>query len=174
MKLSPLKRFFLRALAWLPICFLVWWWVSGLAVWVPVKLAGGVLQWLWPSLITGVAHGIDGDGRATFEVLTAVVSMQVGPDGKPAAAALDAIVYPLIYGYSLPLFIGLTLATPQDDDRRWIQVAIGAAMIWLAQAFGIASEALKHITLDFGPAGLAAAHAAGLNENIVALCDQVG
>ena len=72
MKLSPLKRFLLAALAWLPACFVLWWWVSGLTVKFPVWLAGQALSHLWPDLVASVTQGFDRGGMPTMEVLTTI------------------------------------------------------------------------------------------------------
>lgn len=174
MKLSPLKRFLLAALAWLPLCFLLWWWVSGLTVKLPVWLAGEALRGLWPDLITSVKQGFDNSGMPVMDVLTSVTVTQTAPDGRVATGLLEPTVHPLLYGYSLPLFFGLCLATPQDEERRWGQLMLGCLAIWLAQAFGLATDALKILALNSGPEGAAAVQAAGLNLNVIALCYQFG
>lgn len=174
MKLSPLKRFLLQALAWLPACFFLWWWVSGLTVKLPVWLAGEVLSTLWPGLVSSVSVGFDNSGLPTMDILTKIVVSQAGPDGQMAAGYLEPSVRPLIYGYSLPLFFGLCLATPQEEGRRWGQMALGCLVIWLAQAFGLVADSLKVLALNSGPEAAAAVAAAGLNVNAIALCYQFG
>jgi hypothetical protein len=174
MKLSPLKRFLLAALAWLPACFALWWWVSGLTVKVPVWLAGLALTNFWPDLVAGVSQGFDNGGMPTMDVLTRIAVSEAGPDGRMATGYLEATVRPLLYGYSLPLFFGLCLATPQDEERRWGQYAIGCLAIWLAQAFGVAADALKTLAFGSGAEAATAVLAAGLNVNVIALCYQFG
>ncbi|MBL8299544.1 MAG: hypothetical protein JNN30_14500 [Rhodanobacteraceae bacterium] len=174
MRLSPLKRFLLAAVAWLPACFALWWWVSGLTVKFPVWLAGLTLSSCWPELVASVSQGFDNGGMPTMDVLTRIAVSETGPDGKLATGYLEATVHPLLYGYALPLFFGLCLATPQDDERRWGQLALGCVAIWLAQAFGIAADALKVLALGSGPEATAAVQAAGLNLNLIALCYQFG
>ena len=174
MKLSPLKRFLLAALAWLPLCLLLWWWVSGLAVKFPVWVAGEVLGGLWPDIIAKVSQGFDQAGLPTMDVLTTIKVTQAGPDGQMAVGYLEPTIRPLIYGYSLPLFFGLCLATPQDEERRWGQMLLGLLVVWLAQAFGLASDTLKILALQSGAEGAAAMQAAGFNFNLIALCYQFG
>ncbi|TDR48783.1 hypothetical protein DFR29_101407 [Tahibacter aquaticus] len=174
MKLSPLKRFLLQALAWLPACFFLWWWVSGLTVKLPVWLAGQVLSTLWPDLVASVSQGFDNAGMPTMDILTKVAVSQPGPDGVLATGYLEPTIHPLIYGYSLPLFFGLCLATPQEEERRWGQMILGCLAIWLAQAFGLVADSLKVLALNSGPETAAAVLAAGLNVNAIALCYQFG
>lgn len=174
MKLSPLKRFLLAALAWLPACFVLWWWVSGLTVKFPVWLAGQTLHLFWPELVTSVSQGFDRGGMPTMDILTAIAVSEVGPGGKMATGYLEPSIQPLLYGYSLPLFFGLCLATPQEEERRWGQLALGCLAIWLAQTFGLVADTLKVLALGSGAEAAAAVHAAGLNLNVIALCYQFG
>ncbi len=174
MKLSPLKRFLLAALAWLPACFVLWWWVSGLTVKVPVWLAGQALSTFWPDLVASVSQSFDNGGMPTMDVLTRIAVSEPGPSGQMMTGYLEPTVHPLLYGYSLPLFFGLCLATPQEEERRWGQLMLGCLAIWLAQAFGIASDALKVLALSSGPEAAAAVLEAGLNVNAIALCYQFG
>ena len=172
---SLLRRFMLRALGWLPLCFFLWWWVSSLTVWLPSHLAAKILMWGWPSLFTSVTAGIDAaSGKPILSLLTAVAVSEVGPDGRTGVGFVELAVYPLIYGYSLPLFFGLALATPLEEERRWGQMAIGALVIWLAQTFGLVADALKTFALGSGAQTAAAASAAGLSPDLVALCYQFG
>lgn len=174
MRLSPLKRFLLAALAWLPACFVLWWWVSGLTVKLPVWLAGQALSTFWPDLVASVSQGFDNGGMPTMEVLTRIAVSEPGPGGQLMTGYLEPTVHPLLYGYSLPLFFGLCLATPQEEERRWGQLLLGCLAIWLAQAFGIAADALKVLALSAGPEAAAAVQEAGLNVNAIALCYQFG
>jgi hypothetical protein len=81
---------------------------------------------------------------------------------------------PMIYGYSLPLYVALVLATPVVEDRRWGQLFLGIGAIWLAQAFGVVAETLKLVAFDTGAQGQAALHATGLGAEAIALCYQFG
>jgi hypothetical protein len=152
----------------------LWWWVSGLTVKVPVWLAGLALSTLWPDLVASVSQGFNNGGMPTMDVLTRIAVSEPGPSGQMMTGYLEATVHPLLYGYSLPLFFGLCLATPQEEERRWGQLMLGCLAIWLAQAFGIAADALKVLALSSGPEAAAAVLEAGLNVNAIALCYQFG
>jgi hypothetical protein len=168
MRLSPLQRFLLAVLAWLPLCFFFWWWVSGVWLWVPVHLAAVVLTHGWPTLFEAVVqHG------AEMEVATRVL-VNAGPGMPGGAGQLLLTPNPLAYGYALPLYVALVLATPLEEDRRWRQLLLGVGAIWLAQAFGVVTECLKLLGFDSGDVGTAAIASAGLNREAIALCYQFG
>ncbi len=167
--MTPLRRFVLGVLAWLPVCFFFWWWAAALWVWPPVHLAGPLLTHLWPDLVASVGqHG------AEMEVVTRLVVQQAGAGGRLAAGEIVLTPNPMIYGYALPLYVALVLATPLAEDRRWRQLLLGLAALWPAQAFGLVAETLKLLAFDSGAEGAAAVQAAGLGRELIALAYQFG
>lgn len=169
MKASPIRLFGLKALLWLPLAFFLWFLLAEALVWPVVRLAGAVLTTLWPMLFTEVTQS-----GATMEVATRVLVNQ-GGDG--AAGGIGELVLnqrPMIYGYSLPLFGGLAMATPIAARRRLIQFAIAFASIWLTQSFGVVAESLKLLGFDSGEAGAAAIMRAGIGADAIALAYQFG
>lgn len=178
-----MKRFMLAALLWLPLTFFVWFWFAGPLVWPVIQAAKFVLLSAWPQLFTAVQQGadlLDAQGRVLghpgyLMQLTTSVLVNVAPAGAPARFGfIEPTVNPMVYGYSLPLFVGLVLATPLAPRQRLVQCAIGVPLIWIAQAFGAVSESLKLVTIDAGQAGADAALRAGLPLNLIALCYQFG
>ena len=178
-----MKRFMLAALLWLPLTFFLWFWFAGPVVWPVIAVAKLVLLKAWPQLFTAVAQGadlLDAQGRVLghpgyLMQLTSSVLVNVAPAGAaPKFGFIEPTINPMLYGYSLPLFVGLVLATPLAPRRRLRQCAIGVPVIWLAQAFGVVAESLKVVTIDAGGPGLEAAQRAGLSLNLIALCYQFG
>jgi|SRR5882724_438181 len=183
MALSPLKHFMLAALLWLPLAFFLWFWFAAPLVWPVIQVARLVLVNAWPSLFTAVSQGadlLDAQGHVLTHLgylmqISSGVLVNAAPPGAPARFGfLEPVVNPMIYGYSLPLFAGLVMATPLTRLQRTAQLTIGIAVIWLAQAFGVIAESLKSIGLDAGPAGVEAARRAGLPLDLIALCYQFG
>jgi hypothetical protein len=134
-------------------------------------------------LFTAVTQGadlLDAQGRVLAHPgylmqLSTSVMVNVAPAGAPARFGfIEPTVNPMVYGYSLPLFVGLVMATPLAKGQRFLQCGIGIALIWIAQAFGAISESLKAVAIDTGPFGAEAAQRAGLSLNLVALCYQFG
>ena len=169
MRASPLRDFGLRALLWLPLSFFVWFLLAAALVWPVIRLAGFALTALWPALFSDVAqHG------HSMEVTTRVLVYQVAGDGRSGIGELVLSQNPLIYGYSLPLFSGLALATPLALRRRLVQFAVAFVVIWLAQAFGVVAESLKMLGFDSGTVGATAITEAGIGADVIALCYQFG
>jgi hypothetical protein len=183
MAMNPLHRFLLSALLWLPLTFFLWFWFAGPLVWPVIQIAKLVLIKAWPQLFTAVAQGadlLDAQGRVLGHPdyliqLSTSVMVSVAPAGAaPRFGFIEPTVNPMIYGYALPLFVGLVMATPLTSLQRLAECAIGVPLIWIAQAFGAVSESLKAVAIDAGPVGAEAAQHAGLSLNAIALCYQFG
>jgi len=181
--LSPLKRFFLAALLWLPLAFFGWFAFAAVLSWPVIALAKLVLLNVWPSLFTAIEYGadvLDAQGhvvahQAYLMQITSGVLINAAPAGMPAKFGfIEPVVNPMVYGYALPLFAGLVIATPLTRSRTFAQLAIGIPVIWCAQALGVIGESLKSVILDAGQAGVDAAQHAGLSLEFIALCYQFG
>jgi len=181
--LSPLKRFFLAALLWLPLAFFLWFAFAAMFSWPVIELARLALLKGWPSLFTAVSQGadlLDAQGHVLshpgylMQISSGVLVNAAAPGAPPRFGFLEPVINPMVYGYALPLFAGLVLATPLTRLRRLGQVAIGVPVIWCAQAFGTVAESLKSVVLDAGQAGLDAAQRAGASLELIALCYQFG
>jgi hypothetical protein len=181
--LSPLKHFMLGALLWLPAAFFLWFWLAAPLVWPVIEISRLVLLNAWPSLFTAVSAGadlLDTHGHVLTHAnylmqLSSGVLVNAAPAGAPAHFGfLEPVVNPMVYGYSLPLFAGLVMATPLSGRQRAAQLLIGTLVIWLAQSFGVIAESLKSIGMDAGPAGTEAVQRAGLPLEMIALCYQFG
>ncbi|MGB8634180.1 MAG: exosortase H-associated membrane protein [Rhodanobacteraceae bacterium] len=161
-----LKRFLLAVVVWLPLAFLGWSVLSSALVWVPGQLSGWVLSGLFPALFDGASHS-----GADWQAVTGIMVQQ------PGSKALGQLIFdlsPMVYGYSLPLFFGLAMATHLTPWQRTLQCLIVLPVLWLVQTFGMITGALKLVVFDAGSQGAAAAKAAGLSPDVVALCYQFG
>lgn len=182
--MSPVRRFALQALLWLPLSFVLWLALASFLVWPAVLLATPVLTGPLGELVESVRLGgemVDATGRGTgwgghLVQLGSKVRVLVppGPGGPGGVGVLEPVLNPLVYGWSLPLFVGLAMATPLTTRRRLLQLAIAALVIWVAQAFGLVAEALKVLGFNSGPEGAAAVARAGIPANVVAFCYQFG
>ena len=124
--MSTLKRFLLAAVLWLPLAFCVWFWFAGPLVWPVIQMAKLLLPNAWPSLFQDVSQGadlLDAQGRVLAHLgylmqLSSAVLVNAAPAGAPPRFGyLEPVINPMIYGYALPLFAGLVLATPLSRTR---------------------------------------------------------
>jgi len=182
-RVSQLQRFFLAALLWLPLAFFLWFAFANALAWPVIALAKTVLLNWWPTLFTAISQGadlLDTQGHVLghpgyLMQITSGVMVNAAPAGEaPRFGFIEPVVNPMVYGYALPLFVGLVLATPLTRWRTFGQLALGALVICLAQTFGVIGESLKSVCLDAGAAGLEAAQRAGMSLELIALCYQFG
>ncbi|HEY8010261.1 MAG TPA: exosortase H-associated membrane protein [Rudaea sp.] len=183
MTISPLRRFILAAMLWLPFAFFLWFEFAAQFTWPVIQIAKTVLLKAWPAIYTAISQGadvLDMSGRvlAHHDYLMQFESamlINVAPAGMPAKFGFpEYVINPLIYGYSVPLFAGLVMATPNEKWRRVAQMAAGLLLLWVTQAFGVVCEALEIIGIKGGAEGAAAMHQAGISLDAIALCYQFG
>ena len=169
MRISPIRGFGLRALLWLPLSFFLWFAFASPLVWPVVRIAKLGLLSLWPELFADVVQL-----GHSMEVTTQVLVNQVTESGVSGIGQLILTQNPLIYGYSLPLFSGLVMATPMLARWRLLQLALAFAAIWTAQAFGVVTGCLKMLAFESGAAGAAAIARSTLSPDAIALAYQFG
>ena len=101
--LDPLLRLSLGAAFCLPLCLASWWWIvrEPLAKWLGHGV-GLLSPWLWPEAVLGV--GLDGDKGLIVSLLPPLTDSAQIFMALPLAFNRATVI--------LPLFWGLTLATP--------------------------------------------------------------
>lgn len=169
MEASPIRGLGLRAILWLPLSFFIWFAFASPLVWPVIQVAKLGLLGIWPSLFSEVIQ----NGHS-MEVTTRLLVNQVAPDGRSGIGELVLVQNPLIYGYSLPLFSGLAMATPLSIRRRLLHFVVAFMVIWLAQSLGIIAETFKMLAFDSGASGANAIAGAGIAPDTVALAYQFG
>jgi hypothetical protein len=180
----PLRALAVQAALWLPLAFVVWFALGPLLLRPALWLARPVLLGHWGALFSSLTLGgdvLDAGGRVVGHAAylvqlgtTVQVTIPPGPGGAGGVGVLEPVLNPMVYGYALPLFAGLAFATPLATRRRWGQIALAFAVIWLCQAFGIVAESLKTLAFDSGPEGAAAIARSGPGAAAIAIAYQFG
>ncbi len=186
MRNSPIYRFLAIGALWLPAAFCLWYALRSPLTWPVTQIVKFVLLHLWPQHFLDVVQGVDAisdsghviapqDSAFQIEVSTNFV-FNAAPAGQVPKLAYfgTPAINPLIYGYSIPLFVGLVLATPLEKWRRATQILSGIAVLWLVQAFGVIAETLKWIGISGPPEGAGFVRELGFSLDAVALCYQFG
>jgi hypothetical protein len=182
MTISPLRQFALAAFLWFPAAFFLWFAFAPQFAWPVGQIARAVLVHGWPSLYLDVIMGADAINPANGQLMghhadwlqiNSNVLYNAVKDGAPRFAFFDFVVNPTIYGYSVPLFAGLVMATPLEKWQRAVQIVSGVIVLWLVQAFGVVAESFKMLGLQL-PEGTAKMHELGYSLDVIALCYQFG
>ena len=144
----PLARFVVVVLAWLPVCFALWYFTAPLLS-LPIHwLALGVAKLGFGDIFIDVEKS-----GAVFSFVTNLrpASATSFTAGK-AAVVVDS--KSLIYTYGLPLFAALTLAATglKDSIRLTKVLMIGYLVLLPFQTWGVVADALKQLAITMGPA----------------------
>ncbi len=163
--LSPVGRFFLHALLWLPLLFGIWYYMAIVVTWPVTWLTDLLLPRLLPETFAAVEQsGYHLD----------IISLVTLP-GEAAQGELLIRINPLMYGYGVPLFTALLFATPEGDEgEKWSRWLIALAILLLVQAFGVSMEAIKVLLFDTGPEISSQVAISGWSLEAVALGYQLG
>ena len=161
---SPIRHLFISAVLFLPLCFFIWFFMSTVLV-LPVH---GLSEWiltLWqPDLFKGIVQQ-----QYLLHVETLVFIEQNYTGQEDQLAILQVTVNPMIYGYGLAVFAGLTLSVPNLKwQKKAIHLGIAYLVVVLIQTFGVFWETLKQLLFSSGPEAQQAVLDLGINSNIIA------
>lgn len=160
----PLRRFFLRTLLWLPVCFFVWYNLAHFLIWPLAPLAELVLNLALP----GVVEAVQVDRRGlNFLTLLAVTT----PDGRAGMIVLS--VNPLVYSYNLPLLAALMIAAG-EAHFSWTRLFLSYVVLLPFQLWGVCFDFVKTALFQTGPEVSAQVGITGIGLEAVALGYQFG
>lgn len=144
-----LKRFCLKTLLFMPLCFVLWYFTATIWTWPIAVCADSLLRWFFPQLIAGIEHQ-----GTVLNVVTNLGDMQLFTQ-QQKMAALVFNINPLTYGYSLALFSAILLASPSDIQHPKYRTWLGGILVLLGGiVFGVCVDALKSIAFDLAPVGM--------------------
>ena len=139
---SPLTRFVVAALAWLPVTFGAWYLLAPVLLW-PVRL---LVEFVASVGLRDLVRAIESGGRS----LTFVTTLKPGEGVGAGVVSVD--VNMLVYAFGMPLFAALTLAA--REASWWRTLAIGYVVIVPFVAWGVLADFLKGIAI-VAPAAIA-------------------
>lgn len=154
-------RMLLRIVLWLPVFFLLWYYlvpvISGPLVWFSFQ----VLDFLFPQIIDRI--------HATESGLYILTSLTEGP---AAEHQLAVETRPMRYLYGIPLLLALVAATPGDE--RISTGLLGAMLIFPFAVWGVVFDVLKSLSFGLSEHFLPVAGLSGLHLEFVVLGYQLG
>jgi hypothetical protein len=163
-----LSELLILAFLWMIFGFMLWYYLSAFHG-VPVRLlANEILSPLLGSQYLNIVP--NPDHHYLFQVQTQIPFEF--PDGSHEA--LGFIVNPLIYGFGLPLLFGLVMASGVSFLRKIGVLLIGYVCVMLVQVWGVVWQALAMLAFDFGADARQVVIDAGISEELIALCYQLG
>lgn len=163
-----LSELLILAFLWMIFGFMLWYYLSAFHG-TPVRiLAGEILSALLGSDFLNII--VNPDRHYLFQVQTNIPFQF--PDGS--RESLGFIVNPLIYGFGLPLLFGLVMASGDSLLRKIAVLLGGYVAVMLVQVWGVVWQSLKMLAFNFGEDAHQVIAAAGISDELIALCYQLG
>lgn len=187
---GPIRTLIFAAALWLPLSFVVWFYFKQLFAF-PVYLGAEAVMKAWmPEVVSKVEAGyfaqeaitgrepgavVLGSYQHRFTIDAPVPSDVPGMSamaGKRMEVVVD--INPLIYGYSVPLLIGLILVTPLTGRQRALQIGLGLLILLPQQVYGVCVDLVQKLVFLGTPETAAVILSQGLSKNVIALAYQFG
>ena len=163
-----LGELLILAFLWMIFGFMLWYYLSVFHG-IPVRmLANEILTRLLGDQFWNIVP--NPDRQYLFQVQTRIPFQF--PDGS--REALGFIVNPLIYGYGLPLLFGLVMASGVPFLRKMGTLLAGYVCVMLIQVWGVVWQTLKMLAFNFGADAHQVVTDAGISDELIALCYQLG
>lgn len=163
-----LGELLILATLWMVFGFMIWYYLSAFHG-VPVRmLASEILSYFLGDQFMDIIP--NPDRHYLFQVQTRIPF--VFPDGS--REALGFIVNPLVYGFGLPMLFGLVMASGVSLLRKLLVITGGYLAVMLVQVWGVVWQSFKMLVFNFGPDAHQAVNDAGIPDELVALCYQLG
>jgi len=159
---SPLFRFVLVTLAWLPITFAVWY-VLAPVILFPVQL---LVQLVCASALGDLVRSVEAHA-ATLSFVTTL-----RPGEAQAGGVLTVDVNMLLYAFGLPLFVALTLAARQKPVWRALLIGYLAMLPFIA--WGVIADFLKNVAITAPPLVASQAGFGARQRDMIAFAYQFG
>jgi hypothetical protein len=163
-----LTELLILAFLWMVFGFMLWYYLSAFHG-TPVRLIASEIlsRWLGSDFMNIIPNP---DRHYLFQVQTQIPFQF--PDGS--REALGFIVNPLIYGFGLPLLFGLVMASGVSFFRKLGILLAGYVCIMLVQVWGVVWQTLKMLSFNFGADAHQMVIDAGISDELIALCYQLG
>lgn len=136
---SPLTRFVLAALVWLPASFVAWHFLAPIAL-RPVAL---LCQLVASTTMDGLVSGVE----VHAAIVSFVTTLKAGRSDGLAVVTVD--VNMLTYAIGVPVFVALVLAARQAPI--WRTLGIGYATMLPFMVWGVLADFLKNVAVTAAP-----------------------
>ncbi|MEO8488032.1 MAG: exosortase H-associated membrane protein [Betaproteobacteria bacterium] len=158
---SPLGRFIVTVLVWLPVTFAVWYLVSPALMWI-VRFLCSAAALPFGDLVRTVEQ--------SGSTMVFVTSLK--PGQAAGAGVISVSVDGLLYAFGMPMFAALTLAA--REPARWKILALGIVALLPFVTFGIVADFLKNVAITSGPLVASQAGFSSAQREMIAFAYQFG
>jgi hypothetical protein len=163
-KFSP-GRYFFRVVLWLPLFFVLWYYLAGLLTIAPAHLS----EWLIELIRPGTLAQVDWVDRQLEYVTHFMVA---APDGVRTGQAVVTI-NPLMYSWNIPVLLALCYAVDESlfSNKR---VILAVAALFPMHAWGLVAEFFVSVLFRMGTEVSGQLSVSPWQQELAALCYQFG
>jgi hypothetical protein len=163
-----LSELLILATLWMIFGFMLWYYLSAFHGYPVRMIASEILSHVLGDSFMDIIE--NPDRHYLFQVQTRIPFLF--PDGT--REALGFIVNPLVYGFGLPLLFGLVMASGVSLLRKLLVIFGGYVAIMLVQVWGVVWQTFKMLAFNFGADAHQVVTDAGIPDELIALCYQLG
>jgi hypothetical protein len=159
---GPVTRFVVKVLAWLPVAFVIWYFVAPVLLWPVQVLVAAVCHFGFADLVRGVEQS-----GSTIRFATSL-----RPGEAAGAGSVTVDIDGLLYSYGLPLLAALVVAA---RERGWPRkLALGYAVLVPAMAWGVLASFLRSVAIASDPLIASQAGFSAVQREVIAFAYQFG
>lgn len=165
-QIISVKGFLLKILIWLPVTFVVWYFVTPAILYLLSFLSKAVL-----TLLVGQAV-VDVDVyERVLHIVTPFAAEKTNDVNK---GQLVFAINAMKYGYGLALFVAMLLATPDKMSNKLQNLYIGILILLIVQVWGVTFDTLQTLTFKLGMGIAETLNTTAFTRELIALGYQMG
>ncbi len=165
-QIISVKGFLLKILIWLPITFVVWYFLTPVILYVLSFLSKAALT-LW------AGQAVIGVEVSEHELLI-VTPFAAEKINEVDKGQLVFAINAMKYGYGLALFVAMLLATPDKISNKLQNLYIGILILLIVQVWGVTFDTMQTLVFKLGEGIADTLNTTAFTRELIALGYQMG
>lgn len=165
-EIISVKGFLLKILIWLPIIFILWYFITPAILYV--------LSFLTKATLTLLVGQAVVDVEVYERVLNIVTRFSAQKTNEVNKGQLVFSINAMKYGYGIALFVAMLLATPDKMSNKLQNLYIGILILLIVQVWGVTFDTLQTLTFKLGMEIAVTLNTTAFTRELIALGYQLG
>ena len=164
--IMSVKRFLLKVLIWLPLMFILWYFITPIILLIVSFLAKATLSLLANQAVVDV--------QVYEHILHIVTPFAAEKSNEVNNGRLVFGINAMKYGYGIALFTAMLLATPDKISNKLQNLYIGILILLIVQVWGVTFDVLQTLTFKLGMGIAETLNTTAFTRELIALGYQMG
>lgn len=160
------KYFLLKVLIWLPITFVLWYFLTPIFLYIIAFLSKAILSILVGTTILNITP--------EENVLHIITRFAAATTNEKNQGQLVFVINAMKYGYGIALFAAMVLATPDKISKKLQNLYIGILVLILVQTWGVTFDTLQTLVFKLGRGIAETLNTTEFIREVIGLCYQLG